>query len=253
MAVALLGAVAMLLLGACGTQRAAPGAGTPIAWTTMQPASVTGVRLGEDDRTLLVDTSVPSGAAACVRDLKAVLTDPMTDLVRVQITFVSPSGDRSSGCTKESGATAKVKLPEPLGDRDVVVDNYTRFTSDGAEAPALRLCGELGCTPPATGCTTGSYEQAVKATDVPTHTSRDAERCDGKWLVLDLSSRMGPACAGDTDPACSSRLGDRWFYRAEKSGWKPIARTTAGGCGDVQRVEPAFPSALCATLEPLSR
>ncbi|THA30229.1 hypothetical protein E6R18_20885 [Streptomyces sp. A1277] len=81
----------------------------------------------------------------------------------------------------------------------------------------------------------------------------DAIGRGGKWLVLDLSSRMGPACAGQTDPACSSRRGDRWFCRAETSGWKPIARTTAGGCGDVQRVERAFPSALCATLEPLSR
>ncbi|MDQ0788939.1 hypothetical protein [Streptomyces sp. B3I8] len=217
----------------------------------MQPSGVTGVRLGTDGRTLLVDTRVPSGADACVRGLKAVLTDPMTDLARVQLTFVSPSGDRASGCTKEREATAKVKLPEPLGDRDVVVDNYTRFTLDGARPPALRLCGELGCTPPATGCTAASYEQALRAVDAPEHTYRDSEQCDGKWLVLDFSWRTGPACAGSTEPGCSSRLGDRWFYRAKKSGWDPFFRTASGGCRAVRRAEPDFPARLCASLAPL--
>ncbi|MFL4909280.1 hypothetical protein ACJ6WF_40355 [Streptomyces sp. MMS24-I2-30] len=253
-------AVAVLFLGACGTQAAgqgdgrspSPAATEPIPWTTAQPSAVTGVRLSGDRRTLLLDAQVPSGAHACVREFKAVLTDPMTDLVRVQVTFTSPSGDGASGCTKESTATAQVRLPEPLGDRDVIVDNYTRFTAEGAKPPALRLCGELGCTPPTTGCTAASYEQALKAVGAPAHTYRDSERCDEKWLVLDFSWRTGPACAGSTDPACSSRLGDRWFFRAKKSGWEPIARTSAGGCRDVQRKEPTFPTSLCVSLAPLS-
>lgn len=218
----------------------------------MAPSAVTGVRLS-GDRTLLLDTRVPSGAAACVRDLEAVLTNPMTDLVRVRLTFVSPSGDRASGCIEERKATAKLKLPEPLGDRDVVVDNFTHFTRDGAKPPALRLCGELGCYPAPTGCTSASYRQAVHVTDVAMHTSRSGEKCDGKWLVMDLSTRMGPACEGSTAPGCSARQVTRWFYRADKTGWRPVARTTAGGCQDVHRVEPAFPGALCATLEPPAR
>ncbi|MEU7704184.1 hypothetical protein [Streptomyces nodosus] len=257
---ALLCAVAVLVLGACGTQVAGEGDGRaplpaatePIPWTTMQPSTVTGVRLSGDRRTLLLDTQVPSGAHACVRKLKAVLTNPMTDVVRVQITFTSPSGDRASGCTEESPATVKVRLPEALGDRNVIVDNYTLFTADGAEPPALRLCGELGCTPPATGCTAASYDQALMAIGAPAHTYRSSEECDGKWLVLDFSWRTGPACAGSTEPGCSSRLGDRWFFRAKKSGWEPIIRTSAGGCQDVQRKEPAFPTSLCASLAPLS-
>jgi hypothetical protein len=218
----------------------------------MAPSAVTGVRVGGDQRTLLLDTRVPSGARACVRGLKAVLTDPMSDdLARVQVAFVSPSGDRASGCTKERGATVRLRLPEALGKRDVYVDSQSRFTLDGAKPPALRLCGELGCTPPATGCTAASYEQALHAVDAPAHTYRDAEACDGEWLVLDFSWRTGPACAGSTEPGCSSRLGDRWFYRAEKSGWQPFFRTTSGGCRDVQRREPAFPDNLCASLAPL--
>lgn len=257
---ALLCAVAALFLGACGTQMAGQGGGSSpspaatesIPWTTMAPSAVTGAHLSGDRRTLLLDTQVPSGAHACVRDLKAVLTDPMTDLVRVQVTFTSPSGDRASGCTKESTATAKVRLPEPLGDRDVIVDNFTRFTADGAKPPALRLCGKLGCTPPATGCTAASYDQALMAVGAPRHTYRNSEKCDGKWLVLDFSWRTGPACGDSTDPACSSRLGDRWFFRAKKSGWEPIFRTSGGGCRDVQHKEPAFPTSLCASLAPLS-
>lgn len=257
--VSLLSVVAALFLGACGTQVVGQGDGRsplstatgPIPWTTMAPSAVTGAHLGDDRRTLFLDTQVPSGAHACFRELKAVLTEPMTDLVRVQVTFTSPSVDRASGCTKESTATAKVRLPRPLGDREVVVDYNTVFTAHGAEPPALRLCGELGCTPPTTGCTAASYEQALMAVDAPAHTYRDSEKCDGEWLVLDFSWRTGPACDDSTDPACSSRLGDRWFFRAKKSGWEPMLRTSAGGCQDVQRKEPAFPTSLCASLAPL--
>ena len=137
--------------------------------------------------------------------------------VRVRLTLSSPSGDRRSGCTKERSATARVRLPVPLG-REVVVDHDVQFTADGAKAAALRLCGKLGCTPPATGCTDASYDQALMAVDAPTHSSRDSQECDGKWLVLDFPWRTGPVCDDASEPGCSSRLGDRWFYRAEKSG-----------------------------------
>ncbi|MFD0441069.1 hypothetical protein [Streptomyces chartreusis] len=97
-----------------------------------------------------------------------------------------------------------------------------------------------------------SYDQALVAVGAPEHTYRDSERCDGKWLVLDFSWRTGPACGDSTDPACSSRLGDRWFFRVKKTGWESIIRTSAGGCQDVQLKEPAFPSSLCESLAPLS-
>ncbi|MEW2286978.1 hypothetical protein [Streptomyces sp. NPDC047841] len=57
--------------------------------------------------------------------------------------------------------------------------------------------------------------------------------------VLDSSWRTGPAYASDDgDPACSSRLGDRWFFRAEPAGWKPVFESAAGGCGSVRRPVP---------------
>ena len=189
----------------------------PVSWVLSSPSAVTGARLADGGRTLLVDAQVPSGGPhACFRGLKAVLTDPVEkDLVRVQVTFSSPS-DRLPGCDKEHVATARVELPVRLGNRKVVVNYDTQFTAAGAKPPALRLCGRLGCTPPATGCTTASYEQALIAVDAPTHAYRDSENCDGKWLVMDFSWGTGPVCGDSTasPSGCSSRLGERWFLRA---------------------------------------
>jgi hypothetical protein len=161
---ALLCAVAVLFLGTCGTQVAGrPGqtspyatATGPIPWTTMEPSAVTGAPLADDHRTLTLETRVPSGERACVRELKAVVTDSVPRTVWVQITYSSPSSDRRSGCTGERPATTRVRLPGPLGHRNLIVDNAVQFTADGATPPALRLCGRLGCRPPATGCTAAS-------------------------------------------------------------------------------------------------
>ncbi|MER6185535.1 hypothetical protein [Streptomyces sp. NPDC001652] len=255
---ALLCAVAVLLLGACGREKAGretePSA-TALPWTLSAPtrSQITGAELGTDRRTVTITVEVPSGPNPCVRDLRAKLTEPVGNTVPIQVTFVSPSGDRGSGCSKTTTARARVKLPEPLGERELVVGYPGAvFTAEGARPPALRLCGDLGCTPPATGCTTGSYEQAVKAVNAPAHTYRNAEHCDGKWLVLDISWRTGPVCGDPADSACTSQLGDRWFYKAEEAGWKPFFRTATGGCQAVQDREPAFPTPLCAPLEPLS-
>lgn len=250
--------LAALLLGACGTQVAgqddpAPAA-TALPWTLSAPtrSQIHGAELGTDRRTVTIAVDVPSGPNPCVRDLEAKLTEPVGNTVPVQVTFTSPSGDRSSGCTRSATAKARVTLPEPLGDRELVVGYPGAvFTADDAPLPHLRLCGDLGCTPPETGCTTDSYEQAVKAVDSPAHTYRDAEHCDGKWLVLDISWPTGPVCGDPESGTCAPHLGDRWFYKAEKAGWKPFFRTSAGGCRDVQDREPAFPTALCASLEPL--
>ncbi|WP_406132047.1 hypothetical protein [Streptomyces sp. NBC_00989] len=256
--VAALCAVAVLLLGACGRQVAGGADGAtptgPIPWTTTEPFRVTAAQLADDQRTLTLTARVPDGKRPCVRALRAAVTAAENNTVWVQITLSSPSGDRRSGCTGERTATTRLRLPERLGDQKLVIDNDTQFTTDGAKLPALRLCGELGCHPPATGCTSASYQQALMAADAPEHTYLNSEHCDGKWLVLDFSWRTGPVC-GDTtaSPAgCSSQLGDRWFFRAKPAGWAPVAESAAGGCKAVRRAEPAFPTSLCAGLAPLS-
>jgi hypothetical protein len=255
--VAVLCALAVLLLAACGTEVAGRNSVTatatgPIPWTVNEPARVTAARLAADHRTLSVDADVPHGENPCVRGLKAKVTQSDAKTVRVQLTFSTPSGDLRSGCTEETKATARVRLPQALGGQHLVVDLDTVFTTEGAKLPALRLCGQLGCDPPATGCSAGSYDQALLAVGAPAHTVRGAEHCDGKWLVLDFSWPTGPACGDDTkNSACTSRLGDRFFFRATKAGWKTITRSSAGGCTDVLKAEPAFPTALCESLAPL--
>ncbi|MEU5624963.1 hypothetical protein [Streptomyces tendae] len=262
--VVLLSAVGVLLLGACGTLRAgADGAATATAltepmesgrWQTFAPIRVTAARLADDRRTLSVDAEVPGPGKTCTRDVKAVVTDASDRTVWVQVTYSGHAGGSPrTDCRTTATVTAKVRLPSPLGHRVLSVDNFTASTADGADPPHLRLCGELGCHPAPTGCTPASYDQAVMALDVPNHTSRGDERCDGKWLVFDVSSRMGPACPEGSGPGCGASLNDRWFFRAEKSGWKPIARSTKGGCTDVHGIEPDFPAALCADLPPLKR
>ncbi|WP_262058185.1 hypothetical protein [Streptomyces sp. STR69] len=254
-------AVALLLLGGCGTRVAgdtndanSATSTASLPWTLAQPSRVTAAQLATDGRTLTLAAQVPDGKHPCVRAFKAALSDSSQKYMWVQITFSSPDGDKRSGCTGERTASTRLRLPEPLGNRELIVDSSTQFTADGAKLPALRLCGELGCHPPATGCTVSSYEQAMIAADAPEHSYRDAEHCDGKWLVIDFSWRTGPVC-GDTTATpsgCTSRLGDRWFFRAKPAGWKVITASPTGGCKAVQRVEPAFPTALCATLTPLS-
>lgn len=81
---ALLSAVAVLFLGACGTQVAGQGGETspsptataPIPWTSMESSTVTGARLTGDRRTLILDAQVPSGEHPCVRDLGAADPGP---------------------------------------------------------------------------------------------------------------------------------------------------------------------------------
>ncbi|MGV9937583.1 hypothetical protein ACWDY4_45055 [Streptomyces olivaceoviridis] len=64
---ALLCAVAVLLLGGCGTQVAGRGKGAspsatgPVPWTLGEPSRVTAARIGADHRTLSIDVDVPSG------------------------------------------------------------------------------------------------------------------------------------------------------------------------------------------------
>ncbi|MDT0418718.1 hypothetical protein RM574_24880 [Streptomyces sp. DSM 41982] len=254
----LLGAVGVLLLGACGTVRAGSGAPPSAAesphWQTFAPFRVTAARLADDQRALDVDAEVPGGGKTCARRLKAVVTDTSDRTVWVQVTFSALTGGPArADCRETTTATAKVRLPSPLGHRELATDTHTVFTMDGAHLPDLRLCGELGCHPAPTGCTPASYDQAVMTLDVPNHTSRGEEHCDGKWLVFDVFSRVGPACPKGTAPGCDASIGDRWFFRAETSGWKPVARGTKAGCADVHRVEPGFPSSLCADLPSLMR
>jgi len=119
---------------------------------------------------------------------------------------------------------------------------------DGTETTGLlRRCGELGCHPAPTGCTSDSYVQAARDADAPEHSYHRERGCDRKWLVMDISINGGPVCEEPGDCAGASRT-TRYFYRATPTGWRVIAATTKPGCDDVLAAEPRFPRELCATL-----
>ncbi|MFC7993198.1 hypothetical protein ACFUV2_28315 [Streptomyces pilosus] len=258
----MLGATWVLLAG-CGSTPAdtgqeqagaAPSATTAPAWTLAAPIRIDGVRTTDGGRSLVVDAEVPDGARDCVRSLRGVLDTVEHGTVYVKVTYETPSLDRASGCTDTQQVTATVQLREPLGSRKVMVNSMDVYTPVGAEhSPVLRQCGENGCDPTPPRCTSSSYRQAVNDTDIPEHTSWEERGCDDTWLVLDLSTRMGPACGDPGDGCPSSSVAQRWFYQAQPSGWQPAATNGDAGCTGVHQILPELPEHLCASLPQLAR
>ncbi|WP_166026282.1 hypothetical protein [Streptomyces chilikensis] len=249
---------AALVLTGCGTKTAETDAeatevATAAAWTLAAPIRIVGVRAADDGRSLVVDAEVPDGTRDCVRSLRGDLDTIEHGTVYVKVTYETRSQNQNSGCTGTRRVQATVKLGEPLGSRRVMVNSMDVYTPVGATPPALRQCGENGCDPTPPRCTSSSYRQAVNDTDIPKHTSWEERGCDDTWLVLDLSTRMGPACGDAGDGCTSSNVSQRWFYQAKTSGWRPVAMNGDAGCGGINKVLPEFPERLCASLPHLNR
>ncbi|MEZ0077509.1 hypothetical protein [Planotetraspora sp. GP83] len=91
-----------------------------------------------------------------------------------------------------------------------------------------------------------SYLQALRDADTPRHSTWNERGCDGRWLVLDISTGAGPVCeAGVSCPANMTRF----FYQATTTGWRVVTATRSAGCSAVRKAEPAFPTALCSELQ----
>lgn len=254
-----LGAAVLGALAGCGSETAGTGeetagAATADAWTRAAPIRIEGVRTIDGGRSLVVDAEVADGTRDCVRSLRGELDTVEHGTVYVMVTYETRSLDRDSGCTGTQRVRATVKLGEPLGSRRVMVNSMDVYTPVGAtQPPALRQCGENGCDPTPPRCTSSSYRQAVNGTDIPRQTSWEERGCDDTWLVLDLSTRMGAVC-GDAGAECSSSsVSQRWFYRAEASGWRPVATNGDAGCVGIHKVLPHLPERLCAALPRLER
>ncbi len=214
-------------------------------WVTFAVSTVTRVRISPDGRVLTLDARVPDGPDGCLRGPTGRLDGFEPKLVRVDIRFESRLLMAGGGCPGERTVPVEVRLPKPLGERDVVVNLDQLYTPD--QPGLLRRCGELGCHPAPTGCTSDSYYQAARDADAPEHSYHSERACDGKWLVMDISINSGPVCEGPGDCAGASRT-TRYFYRATPTGWRVITATTTPGCDDVLAAEPRFPRGLCATL-----
>ncbi|MFD7816865.1 hypothetical protein ACFV6E_28670 [Streptomyces sp. NPDC059785] len=241
--------------GGAGASGSATAAGA-IPWIEGAPIEVTGIRTASGGRALDITVTVPSGAdgtKGCTRALKSRVETVENDVVYAMVTIETRSGDLGSGCTASRTATTRLPLDDALGSRSVMINNFPSdvFTPDGATPPALRKCDDrLGCDPAPVGCTPASYDQALAVTDVGAHTRLQERGCDGHWLVLDLSTRVGPVC-GEPDAGCDATVERRYFYRAGTSRWQPLTSTADAGCAAARRAAPDFPARLCADLPAL--
>ncbi|MER5863193.1 hypothetical protein [Kitasatospora sp. NPDC002040] len=249
-ATTVLAALLAVLLGGCGSTVAA-GRAAPASWGLVGPSAVEGARTAEDGKALSVDVRVPAGGGECYRALTGSVETVEAGTVHVRVTYEAPRGDSRTDCTGYTTATATFPLPEPVGEKKVLINSQYVFTPAGAVPPALRLCGSQGCDPVATSCTDGSYRQALVQADTPQHSSWRARGCDGRWLVLEISVPTGAAC-GDPGPDCSASVRTaRWFYRSGPAGWTAVTTDGSAGCAGVHRTEPSFPAALCSALPAL--
>jgi hypothetical protein len=145
--------------------------------------------------------------------------------------------------------TVSVTLPAPLGQRTVMINADTTDVFAPSGSARLRRCGPEGCGPfpaaPPGRCDAASFQEAMLSTGPPASATYWAVGCDSGWLVLDVGWPSAAACDG---PACTHELITRWFYRDTPGSWKTIASARTGGCAQVHKVEPQFPSSLCASL-----
>jgi hypothetical protein len=250
-----------LLLAGCGAVHAgagaadgpgAPASPAPAQWVTYGPSGVQLVRVSVDGsgRVLAVAAQVPAGRGGCMRDLTAGLTEFGATMVYVKITFQSRLASVFGACRSNRVLAARVRLPAPLGRRDVMINSSTTFAP--GHGALLRRCSDQGCGPfnwPPAGCTARSYQQAMLSTGPPMHAFYRVLGCDGRWLVLDVAWPGGPA--GCDAPCTPSLVSTRWFFRAGPHGWVTITTGRTAGCLQVHTAEPRFPARLCAGLPAL--
>jgi hypothetical protein len=262
--VQLIGALAVtmvpLLLAGCGTVRAGAGAAgspgvsaspAPARWVTYGPSGVqlVSVRVGGFGRVLAVAVQVPAGGDGCMRTLTAGLTELDATTAYVSVTFQSRMASVVGACPSSRVMTVHIRLPAPLGRRQVMINSDTTTVFAPGHGALLRRCGDQGCGPfilPPASCTSPSYQQAMMSTGPPMQAVYDVVGCDGRWLVLDVGWPGGPA---GCDAPCNPNLVEtRWFFRAGPHGWVTITTALTGGCTQVHKTEPRFPARLCAGL-----
>jgi hypothetical protein len=250
----------VLLLAGCGTVRAGAGAAgspgvssaspMPAGWVTYGPADVqlVSVSVGGSGRVLAVAVQVPAGRDGCMRTLTAGLTELGATVAYASITFQSRLFSVGGACPATRVMTVRIRLPAPLGRRQVMINSDTVFAP--GHGALLRRCGEFGCgpfaLPPPASCTNPSYQEAMLSTGPPMHATYQVVGCDGRWLVLDVGWPGGPA--GCDAPCNPSLVAARWFFRAGPHGWVTITTALTGGCTQAHKAEPRFPARLCAGL-----
>jgi hypothetical protein len=245
----------VLLLAGCGivrvAVRAAGGASPePTVWGLYGPGGPQLVSVREEDsgRLLAIGAQLPTGQQGCMRDLTASLTEFDPTAAYLTIEFRSRLASVFGACLTRV-LTVYVKLPAPLGKRQVQINAFDYFAP--GNGTLLRHCAYFGCgpfrPPPPASCTQSSYQWAMLSTAPANDPVYQLQGCDGHWLVLDVGWPGG--AAGCDGPSCTPDLvSTRWFFRASAHGWVTISSSHTAGCGRVRQVVPTFPTRLCATL-----
>jgi hypothetical protein len=247
-------AVLAVALAGCGTVHAGlpESAANPTATYRVAYGfsgdQIVSVALKDSGRVLAIAAQVPAGRDGCAGGLSATLIqwNPSANIT-LTVESWAPGMD---ACPSHRVETTDLRLPAPLGKRDVAIDTAGTFAP--TKSTLMRRCSDLGgaCTfppvPPAT-CSDASYSAAMGATAPPRDAAYDAVGCDSLWLVLDVGWPGGPS--GCDGPSCSQNMAvTRWFFRAGPHGWIVIASSLTAGCARVHQVAPQFPTALCADL-----
>jgi hypothetical protein len=263
-----------LVLTACGTVHA--GTASPDAATTAaaSPAAATApaaatwrtfpggedtetIHLANSGRVLMIPVQAPFGDSACLRDFTARLTAFSSAVAYVTIEFEEPltsgpDGPAAYNCPPGPVTTVQIKLPTPLGSRQVILNHLATFWSTSATQLTLCSTGGTACShvtpgPPPASCSDASYVWAMAATGPPQDSTFGALGCDGRWLVLNVGWPGGPS--GCDGPSCGVDMATtHWFFRASKKGWIVVGNSRTAGCTAVHKVAPQFPTALCASL-----
>ncbi|MEH1129060.1 hypothetical protein [Micromonospora sp. CPCC 206061] len=239
-------AVVAAVLAGCAGQA---GADTPVDggdWPTYQ-ADVTGVRSGDDPRSLLLDVAVLAGADGCSRDPRIGYLTEENNLIYASVVQDSRLAATVGGCPTHATAVVKLTSPEPINGRRVVL-NEEIWKPAGA---SYERCDKtFGCDPmPANHCDPAWIHVAVDGLDVSRHSTGHVEGCDGSWLVMTVPDDPAP-CGVEARSGCVPAVSvRRYFMRwVERNGWSTIATSTRSGCGTIATAEPQFPRELCARL-----
>jgi hypothetical protein len=241
---------------ASATASARPVATTssgPTVWRTFPAGNFASMHLADSGRVLVIPVQVPPETSVCLRDFTARLKAFSPVMAYLTITFEEPTGPAAPPCALGPIKTTRIRLPAPLGSRQVSLDGgLETFWPTGPGV--LSICATYGgtcvrapATPPPATCSDASYSAAMVATAPPQDADYNAVGCDGHWLVLDVGWPGGPS--GCDGPTCNSASTvTHWFFRAGPEGWIVIANSRTAGCADVHKAAPQFPTALCAGL-----
>jgi hypothetical protein len=206
----------------------APGVAAPPAMAT-----VLGLRPGRDEKSLVIQLSLPGKDPDCARNPRIDRFEEVNDTIYANTVFDAPPSGKD--CRETTTGELLLTTPGPIADRTVILNSDTTAVWNKLDGGWGHCDRYLGCHPSPDHCAPGRIARLEPSVEIEGQSHVRA--CDPDWLILDLGRP-----AGDRDV--------RVFYRWKDGGWESFANAAEGGCAEILGVEPKFPSALCEKLAP---